>query len=303
MQSEERNSNRWGVILAGGDGKRLLPLTRRITGQDTPKQFCALTGGETLLDQTRRRISAAIPESQTLIVVTETHKRFYAGQVADIPQGRLVEQPWNHGTAPAIAYALTRLVRLDPEGLVAFFPSDHHFGDDDAFTRQIERAFTYAQSDRERVVLLGISANAPEESYGWIEPGMTLGDSVFEVRRFWEKPARSVAKRLMRGGCLWNSFVMIGRVGAFLKLIRQTLPSLLEAINKAAGLAELYPAIPASNFSDEVLSANPSALAVLRADGLGWSDLGEPQRVLSMNLGQNVSFAFPGISGAQSIIW
>src|SRR5713226_4576409 len=73
-----QESHRWGVILAGGDGKRLLPLTRRITGDDRPKQFCALTGGETLLKQTRRRVAQIIPEPQTLLILTRTHERYYA---------------------------------------------------------------------------------------------------------------------------------------------------------------------------------------------------------------------------------
>src|SRR5438094_2997112 len=103
------SSRRWGVILAGGDGTRLLPLTRRITGDDRPKQFCALTGGETLLDQTRRRVARVIPEKHTLLVMTRIHERYFTDQVTDIPAARLLIQPYNHGTAPAIAYSLTRL--------------------------------------------------------------------------------------------------------------------------------------------------------------------------------------------------
>jgi cytochrome c551/c552 len=79
-----QDSNRWGVILAGGDGKRLLPLTRTITGDDRPKQFCALTGGETLLKQTRRRVGRMILGQQTLLVMTRTHERYYADQVTGV---------------------------------------------------------------------------------------------------------------------------------------------------------------------------------------------------------------------------
>ena len=286
---------RWGVILAGGDGKRLLPLTRRISGDDRPKQFCALTGGETLLDQTLRRVSPLIADRQTLLLLTQTHERFYAEHLPGITDDRLLIQPYNHGTAPAIAYSLMHIDRLDPDAIVAFFPSDHHFANDNAFAAHMDLAFTQAELDPEHVILLGVQADAPEESYGWIEPGNPVaGGTVSEVRRFWEKPSRRVAARLMRRGCLWNSFVMVGRVSAFLAMIRRSLPELLRSFEsmEGRGLHELYARIPATNFSDEVLSKRPSDLTVLPARGLGWSDLGEPQRVLSTfrthSLGWNV---------------
>src|SRR5579862_1698859 len=113
-----QDSHRWGVILAGGDGKRLLPLTRTITGDDRPKQFCALTGGETLLEQTRRRVGRMILGQQTLLVVTRKHEQYYTDQVTGVAPSCLLIQPHNHGTAPAIAYSLTCLRQMDPHGLV-----------------------------------------------------------------------------------------------------------------------------------------------------------------------------------------
>src|SRR5258708_19585621 len=118
---------------------------------------------------------------------------------------------------------------MDPDGVVAFFPSDHHFADDEAFATHINSAFAQAELHPGRVILLGIAPEAPEDSYGWIEPGAPLGtckNSVSEVRRFWEKPSRSVAFRLMRRGCLWNSFVVGGRVRPFFRMIPRTLPAL-----------------------------------------------------------------------------
>jgi len=97
---------------------------------------------------------------------------------------------------------------------------------------------------------------------------------------------------LMRRGCLWNSFVMVGAVGAFIEMIRHALPNLLACFESMwatttpgmedEALRDLYLKVPATNFSDEVLAARPSDLVVIRARGLGWSDLGEPGRVLSM---------------------
>ena len=226
-----QDSHRWGVILAGGDGKRLLPLTRRITGDDRPKQFCALTGGETLLKQTRRRVARIISGSRTVLMLTRTHERYYADEVTEVPSSCLLIQPHNHGTALAITYALTRLRQMDPHGIVTFFPSDHHFANHEAFITHIDFAFAQAVSHPERVILLGIEPEAPEEAYGWIEPGSPLagksGAFISEVNRFWEKPSRRIASRLMRRGCLWNSFVMVGAVHAFITMIRHTLPNLL----------------------------------------------------------------------------
>ncbi len=138
--------HRWGVILAGGEGKRLLPLTRRITGDDRPKQFCPIIGGKTLLDQTRSRVSRMVLAQQTLLVVTESHERFYARQASVSHPSLLLVQPQNRGTAPAILYSLLRLRELDPNAVVGFFPSDHYFVDDEAFVRTIDTAFETASS-------------------------------------------------------------------------------------------------------------------------------------------------------------
>jgi mannose-1-phosphate guanylyltransferase len=228
--------------------------------------------------------------------MNRVHECFYRDEVADVHPSRLLVQPQNRGTAAAILYSLMRVHELDSKGLVAFFPSDHHFMNDEAFVDQIGLAFTVAESNPERVILLGIEPETPEVSYGWIEPGLRLespyASSVSHVKRFWEKPSKTIASDLMRSGCLWNSFLMVGRVGCFLELIRQTLPRLhnsFESIRQsfltareAAVLSALYAVIPSSSFSDDVLSVRPNSLAVMRSSGLGWSDLGEPHRVLSV---------------------
>lgn len=283
------------MILAGGDGTRLRPLTRVIAGDERPKQFCAVLGDETLLDQTRRRVALAVRPEQTLFVLTRTHERFYDSPLGDVPRERLVVQPKNAGTATAILYSLLRLSKVDPSAAVAFFPSDHYFSDDAAFMSYVEAAFEAARSGGGMVILLGIKPEGPDAEYGWIEPvspGLVKNpDALCRVRRFWEKPAPDLARTLLGRGCLWNSFVMVGRVSAFLKMIRRASPDLydrfldlaplLNTADEAGAVAGLYSQLDDVNFSQEVLAARPRGLAVLQVSGLRWSDLGKPQRVLT----------------------
>lgn len=287
--------DRWAVILAGGDGTRLQSMTRAITGDNRPKQFVPVIGGTTLLDQTRRRVARSVMPDQTLIVVTQKQRRFYGSLAREISPELLLQQPNNKGTAPAILYALLRVAKKSPQAVVALFPSDHFFADDEEFMSHIDIAFDATQAHPEIITLLGITPTSPEKEYGWIEPQRSvLGSavrSITRVRRFWEKPSAAMATSLMERGCLWNSFVMVGRVDALLQMTRAALPELHGVFNALTptfetkaelnALNQLYSKIEDTNFSHEVLAARPQDLAVMRVGDVGWSDLGEPSRVLA----------------------
>jgi mannose-1-phosphate guanylyltransferase len=165
-----RRSERWAVILAGGDGTRLQAMTRSITGDDRPKQFVPVIGGSTLLEQTRRRVGLSVLPGHTLFVVTEKHQRFYRSVADGVSPNLLLEQPANKGTAPAILYALMRVAAKAPKAIVALFPSDHYFADDEAFMSHVDAAFDAVQARPTMITLLGITPSSPETEYGWIEP-------------------------------------------------------------------------------------------------------------------------------------
>src|SRR5437899_2698443 len=137
-----------GIILGGGDGKRLRTLTRALTGDDRPKQFCAVVGRETLLEQTRRRARLLIPHERLLTVVTRKHERYFRPALVDAAPGTVVVQPEARGTAIAVLYALLRLEALGSTSAVAVLPSDHYVSDDGVFMTHVLSAFKIVQSRR-----------------------------------------------------------------------------------------------------------------------------------------------------------
>jgi len=286
--------SRWALILAGGDGRRLRPLTRQLVGDDRPKQFCPVLGRETLLEQTRRRVASFAAHECVLVVVVHAHERFYAPLLADVPSRCIVIQPENRGTAPAILYSVLRLATMTPVAPVAVFPSDHYVSDDAEFIAHVEGAVQVVLARPDLVVLLGITPDTAEVEYGWIEPGRPVTSrglwTLYRVLNFWEKPSAALAPRLWTRGCLWNSFVMVAYPSTFITLLQRALPSLVdECLRVRLGLAtsidsvrQLYADLPSLDFSQHVLATRPPNLVVLPVTGVAWCDLGTPQRVIAI---------------------
>jgi mannose-1-phosphate guanylyltransferase len=297
MNSPMRNlSPRVAIILAGGEGVRLRSVTRFITGQDEmPKQFCPMVDGLTWLENTRNRVAHLIPVERSLIVVKQSHRRFYEPLLGDLPRSQIVAQPCDRGTAPAILYGILRAKRTGPEPdpSVSIFPSDHYVSDDAGFMRQVERAFHAVDTHPALAVLLGMRPDRAETSYGWIEPAARLSPwtpDLFRVKRFWEKPGREFARTLLASGCLWNSGVVVARASVLEAMIEEQAPAMVRSFHDAfggmsagdeeRGYDPAYAKLEPVGFSEHILSRTSSNLTVQLVDDIRWSDLGEPERLI-----------------------
>jgi mannose-1-phosphate guanylyltransferase len=292
---EPDQQERWAIILAGGEGKRLRSLTRRISGRAIPKQFCPVVGEHTLLQRTRIRVAHLVPSKQTMVSVVLAHRPFYARWLGDLPRANVAVQPADRGTACAILFTLLRLRQVAPEATVAIFPSDHYVSDDRVFMHHVDLAFRAATALPYVTLLLGITPDRADPAYGWIEPAEPLAFDqvpVFRVRRFWEKPSSEVAQQLWARGCLWNSFVIVAQIRALFALMRSALPTICAAFSgirpvfgtvfEEETVERLYADLPSADFSHDALERSPDYLAVLPVSGIEWSDFGEPKRVLEV---------------------
>jgi len=292
--SAAKTARRWGIVLAGGEGQRLLPMTRVVSGDDRPKQFCPLIESCTLVEQTRRRAERSVSPEQIVFALTRKHEAFYLRETGIRPSQRIV-QPVNRGTAPPIVYSLLSIQRQDSEAIVAVLPSDHHYADEPAFVAALESAFNDVAKHRGSVILLGSPARSAQTEYGWIELGQRAGgaanssfDASFQVERFCEKPTPEAAHRLFGQGALWNTFVMVGHVQDFLELVAGARTGLLKAFphehlwsRSETHIQDLvYDRIYAVDFSREILSTQPHRLIARRLEDIGWNDLGHPERVM-----------------------
>jgi len=216
--------------------------------------------------------------------LTRAHERFYREELPPAENSHILVQPENRGTGVAITAAILRILRSDIDAIVAFFPCDHYYMDDDAFALTIRSAMGFADEHPTSLVLLGAQAHYPEVEYGWIEPGLAIRNlPLSRVNRFWEKPSLQEAQALIRRGCLWNTFVTVGRAETFLELLCAEIPDVVSSIAAALtdkDLDSAYRGVRAVDFSQAVLVPQPHRLLVVRDAVSGWADLGNPTRVI-----------------------
>lgn len=280
-------SQSWAIVLAAGEGSRLRDLTADRRGGYTPKQFCSLAGGESLLESALKRARRHVPRDRILVVVAAEHERWWRGELARLPRENVIVQPRNRGTAAGILLPLLELARRDPEARLIVLPSDHFVFREQVLETSLRQALAEARGLALGAILLGITPDAPEPDYGWIVPAAARSSGTQPVATFVEKPNADHAEALLARGGVWNSFLLATNVRALLSLYRQRLPSMLEAFEAAldagapreTSIAALYAALEPADFSRQILQGSEEELRMLSVPACGWTDLGTPERV------------------------
>jgi mannose-1-phosphate guanylyltransferase/mannose-6-phosphate isomerase len=266
----------YAVILAGGSGTRLWPLSRTLF----PKQCLPLAGGDrTLLQATVARVLGAVAEERIIVV---TH----ADQAAEIrrqlalegqQRTRVLEEPEARNTAPAIGLAAWQIMReAGPDAIMAVLPSDHLITDSAGFVALLQRAEEAARSCG--LVTFGIHPTGPETGYGYIKRGRLFGDDLCAVEKFVEKPDHETAQRyLADGSYFWNSGMFMFRIGALIEQYRLHVPDLHAALSSidtadTAACRDAYSGLASISIDYGILEKT-SGLVMLPAS-IGWSDLG-----------------------------
>lgn len=272
----------WALVLAGGDGTRLLESARARYGYDRAKQFCDFDGNGTLLERTLRRVHHVVPEDRVVVATTRRWEHEASACLTGFSQAIQVIQPRNLDTTPGILLPLLFIASADPHATVAVVPSDHHVDDEAAASRALANALDAVDRHPEDVVLIGARPATVEHGYGWIVPKTSRG-GLRRVASFHEKPSVGEAAALFRAGALLNTFIFAARAVVLAELIATRARGWCRAMVSAAHDEDLldatYAVLPPSNFSTDVLEHVPGRLRVLAVDDMGWSDIGTPERL------------------------
>jgi len=281
-------SRLWAVILAGGEGSRLRPLTRLIHDDDRPKQFARLDGRNSMLVQTLRRAAQVAPPERTIVVTQRSHEQFIAEAALD-PRILVFAQPSGRGTAAAILWPMAWISAHDPEASIIVFPSDHFIGDEETLAAHLSSAVDCV--DDRHIILFGAQASSPETGYGWIRIGAPAGsgsEDLFQVQSFTEKPDFKMAEACLARGDLWNTFLFTATARALFSAVRRTLPEMAATFGALSYVSDggsaissaVYEAVSSADISKDILAAIGDELLVSRLPPIGWSDWGTPERIL-----------------------
>ncbi len=284
----------WSIVLAGGNGDRVRELIHQWLGRPVPKQYCAFTGSQSMLQHTLRRADALSFRERQIILIAEEHRREARLQLAEHRGKRIIAQPANRDTLPGIMLPLTHVRAREPEATIAIFPSDHFIFPANNFRIAMERAAQAVEVLPDMLILVGAPAKSPEPEYGWIYPGERLWESGLHVVRavngFLEKPARSVAAEAMARGALWNTMIVVAKARTLWQLGCANCPEIMRLFSRLYAdigtlreeetAREIYESMPALNFSSGFLARIIPRIGVLSMTNVLWCDWGRKERIM-----------------------
>lgn len=218
----------YSLILAGGRGSRLYPLSRA----KEPKQFLKVINNNSFLVNTIERISPLVEKENIYVVTNEEYLEKMKEELKDIKYENIFTEPSNKETATCIGLSAVRLLKKDADAVMIVLPSDHYIEDEKSYVDTLKQAVELANR-RKGIVTLGIKPTRPETGYGYIQMGERINGDIptFKVTRFTEKPNIEVAKDfLIKGDYLWNSGMFTFRADVILREIQKYLPNLYKSL-------------------------------------------------------------------------
>lgn len=270
---------RHAVIMAGGAGVRLWPLSRK----NRPKQLLRLFSGTSLLRQSFERVAALLQPANICVITSQNHIPHVAKELPELPAANLFGEPDVRDTANAVGLACAIIRHRDPEAVIGIFTADHMITPMEKFCSAVEEAYRTAEEDPEALVTFGIRPNRPDTQYGYIRRGQRVRDSVFVVDKFTEKPKLASAIQYVSSGeYYWNSGMFTWRADAVLNQLKKHLPQSytpLMEIAEAWGteqrqtkLESIYPTLMRISIDFAVMERADRAL-VVEMD-CNWVDVG-----------------------------
>lgn len=272
--------HRYVVIMAGGNGTRLWPLSRN----KHPKQFLNLVGDVSLLQSTCENISKVIPAERIYIMADADKTKLAQTQLTDLPQENFIVEPEARDNGPAIAVATAIIYDKDPDATLAIFWADHSVRKPDQFAQTISAAFTAAEAHPKHIVSIGIKPTHPATEFGYIKLGheepTPTSEQVFHIDQFVEKPDSKTAKQYISDWrYLWNTGYKVYHAKLMLDLFAQHQPefnAVLEQIRSAIhAKTDWHPLFNKLEKRDieRLITEKTKDMLVIPAD-LGWSDIG-----------------------------